>query len=353
MLKKIISALIIVSGACGIAQAKKEKSASPNDLVQDFHSVFGKHHARAIHAKGIILTGKFTPSKNAASITRAAHLQDKPSDVTVRFSNFPGGPGVPDNAAGANPRGMALRFTMADGTKTDIVSHSFNGFPAKNTNEFHELLQALAVSGPNAPKPTKLDQFLKTHPAAQEFLTQQKTPESFATIVYFGVNSFKFINKDGKENFVRYQIIPEGGEELYTQAQADKAGPEYLMSEIKYRVAKKPFRFNYYAQIAEKGDVIDDPSKAWPDTRRRVLLGTIEINKVSGNTPVEDRALAFMPTNIVDGIETADPMISFRSAAYGISVGERNMPDSLTQAPSEDSKKVSAQAGETSENQTR
>src|SRR5712691_4049553 len=57
------------------------------------------------HAKGLLLTGVFTPSSEAASLTRAPHLQRQSTPVTVRFSDFAGVPTVPDNdPQGASPR---------------------------------------------------------------------------------------------------------------------------------------------------------------------------------------------------------------------------------------------------------
>ena len=176
-----------------------------------------------------------------------------------------------------------------------------------------------------------------------KFLTTQKIPQSFATMEYFGVNAFKFTNKEGRVNYVRYQFVPEEGEHLYSQEEVNKLGPDYLMSDVKNRLGKKPIRFKYYAQVADKGDKLDDPSIAWPDSRRRILLGTIEINKVSSNTPEEDRALAFSPNNIPTGIEAADPMINFRSAAYPISVAERNAPSLSDVHQKKDSKKLTSQ----------
>jgi catalase len=56
------------------------------------HSAFGKHESRAVHAKGIILEGTFVPSKDAAKITKAVHLQNQASKVLLRFSDFTGIP---------------------------------------------------------------------------------------------------------------------------------------------------------------------------------------------------------------------------------------------------------------------
>ena len=135
------------------------------------------------------------PDRHAKELTKAAHLQRTPSAVVLRFSDFTGLPEIPDNAGAANPRGIAIRFTLPDGTSTDIVGHSFDGFPTRNPDQFRDLLLAIAASGPGAPKPTALDRFLALHPVAKRFLTAQKTPASFATIGYFGVNAFQMTNR--------------------------------------------------------------------------------------------------------------------------------------------------------------
>jgi catalase len=150
------------------AQTTKQTS-TPAELVEALHSAFGTHHARAVHAKGIILEGEFTPDAAAQELTKAIHLQKQSSKVTVRFSDFTGIPNIPDNSGLANPRGFAIKFKMPDGVNTDIVSHSFDGFPTPNSDQFRELLMAISVSGSDAAKPTALDHFLDTHRVAKTF----------------------------------------------------------------------------------------------------------------------------------------------------------------------------------------
>ncbi len=299
------------------------EDSSPAQLVEALHTTFGNHHARAVHAKGIVLEGNFHPDPAAASITTAFHLQQEASKIIVRFSDFTGIPDIPDNIGAANPRGLSIKFIMPDGRTTDIVGHSFNGFPTSDSDQFRELLLAIAASGPSGTIPNALDSFLAGHPVAKTFLTTQKLPASYASISYFGVNSFRFTNEAGISHIVRYQFIPEEGELFLTPDEYEKAGPEYLMNDIRERISKHPVRFKMLAEIAEALDRIEDPSIAFPEGREKILLGYVVMDKVAANTPEEDRALFFTPDNIPDGIETADPMISFRSKAYPISVKER------------------------------
>jgi catalase len=318
------TATAAVSGVANVqAATEPNQRYSPGQLVDALHTAFGNHRARAVHAKGIILEGVFAPGPRASTLSRAPHLQNQASLVTIRFSDFTGLPDIPDTSPSANPRGLAVKFTMPNGSTTDVVGHSFNGFPTPTSDEFRDLLLAIAKSGPDAVKPTALEGFLASHPVAKTFLTTQKTPASYATITYFGVNSFELTNARGESRYVRYQFVPDGGEQLLRPEQVAKSGPMYLSEDIKARIAKGPFRFSYYAQLAEPGDHIADPSIAWPDTRTRVLLGTIEVRSLAPNTATEDEALSFSPNNLPDGIKPADPMLTFRTRAYPISVKER------------------------------
>ena len=337
MLNKIIlsgiavSAVAAVAIVAGSAKADSQNSSkkpdslksSPKDLVDALHTAFGDNHSRAVHAKGVILSGQFTPTPAAATLTRAPHLQKTRSQVTVRFSDFTGIPTIPDNNPAANPRGLAIKFSLPDGTVTDIVGHSFDGFPTQNSDQFRELLLAIGASGPGAAEPTALTRFLEVHPVAKTFLTTQKLPASYATVDYFGVNAFKFTNTSGATHFVRYQFLPVDGEQLLSKAEFAGAGPDYLQTEIRERIAKRPIRFHLVAQVAEASDKVEDPSIAWPVTRKKVSLGMIEIQRLAANTPDQDKALSFSPNRIPDGIETADPMLDFRAKAYPISVKGR------------------------------
>lgn len=300
-------------------------TSTPQQMVDALHQTFGKYpNARAVHAKGIITEGFFTPSPEAKKICKAVHFSIAKSPVTVRFSDFTGIPNISDTDAHSNPRGLAIKFHLPDGKTTDIVSHSYNGFPVATTDEFRELLTAISKSGSDSIKPTPLDTFLETHPVAKTFLTNQKPASvSFANLSYYGVNAFKFINSKGSAVYIRYQFIPEEGEKFLSQEALSQLGPNYLNEEIKSHLSSENIKFRLYAQIAQPGDTINNPSIVWPENRKRILLGTITLTKVTANTPAEDKKLSFIPNAVTDGIETADVMLEDRSKAYPISVKER------------------------------
>lgn len=320
----LVTALIAGSAIAQVSSPQPPLTSTPIQMVNTLHSVFGDHHTRAIHTKGVMLSGSFTPSAAAAQISSAAHLQGASVPVIVRFSNFVGVPDAPDNAPMSSPRGLAVRFTLPDGSSTDIVSHSFNGFPSQNADQFRELLQAIAASGPTAAKPTALDGYLATHPAAKHFLTVAKpAPVSYATLPYYGVNTFKFTNARGKVTYGRYQIVPVAAAQYLTDAQDKAAAPEYLSQEIGERVAKAPVRFRLMLQLAGKNDHIDDPSIAWPDSRPQIELGTLSIDQLVPDSVASEKKIVFMPNSLPKGIEVEDQMVNFRSAAYGVSFSAR------------------------------
>ena len=173
--------------------------ALSQDILRQFDNIFGLHPGfRAAHARGTMLTGTFTPSSDAASFTCAPHIVRDSTPVTARFSSSTGLPFIPDDDPNANPRGLALRFNLAEHVHTDIVSHSTDGFPTRTGQEFLELLQAIAASNSQKSSPTPIEAFLATHPKALAFVqTPKPTPSSFATESYFSVTAYRFTNKDG------------------------------------------------------------------------------------------------------------------------------------------------------------
>jgi catalase len=232
------------------------------------------------------------------------------NEITVRFSDNTGIPTLADAAPQARPHGMAIRFHLPDGTDTDLVTHSLNGFPAKTAEDMRQFILAATASGPGVAAPTPIQKYLEAHPEAKPFATAPgPAPVSYGTIAYFGVNTFKFIAADGKATFGRYQIIPEMGKQFLSKDEAVNASHDYLLDEIRTRVAKGPVRFKFVLQLPVPGDKLDDPSIPWSDTNKTSELGTIEITSIVPDSDATQRALLFLPSLLPDGIEPADPMI--------------------------------------------
>jgi catalase len=292
------------------------------ELLGQFDQLFGLHPGfRPAHAKGLMLTGTFTPSAGARALAKAPHVMQKSTPVTARFSNSTGLPQLPDNAPEANPRGLAIRFNLAEHVHTDIVSHSTDGFPTRDGNEFLEFLRAVAASGADVASPKPVEQFLGSHPAALRFVqTPKPFPSSLACETYFGVTAFAFIKAAGQKKFGRYRIIPALGNDYLTDERVFKLSANYHFDEIAARVAKEPIRFMVKVQIANPGDPVDDATVHWPESNEQVEFGTVELAKVVPDTLAQQQHIIFDPIPRVDGIEpSADPLLELRAAIYLLS----------------------------------
>ena len=281
---------------------------------------------RFTHAKGLVLTGTFTPAKGAGSISRAAHLNGGAVPVTVRFSDGTGVPQINDDNPAAAPRGMAIRFTLPGGGFTDIVANSHNGFFVGTGEDFLAFLKAHAATKPDSPHPSPIEQFLGGHPRALKVITDSKPlPVSFATLGFFGNNAFVFVDSAGTKRPGRYQILPVAGVHHLDSTAAAKVAPNYLFEDLPRRIARGPIKYRLLVQLANPGDQTNDGSIVWPDDRKRVELGTISITKIAPNNEELQRSLTFNPIFVTDGIQLSDdPFIPLRSAVYALSVQHRH-----------------------------
>ncbi len=292
------------------------------DLLRQITAIFGDHPGfRPVHAKGAMFTGTFKPASGAASLSKAPHMTRPSTPVTMRFSNSTGIPLLPDTDPNANPRGLAVRFHLAERVHTDIVSHSVDGFPTHTGGEFLEFLRALASSDPANLKGSPLEAYLGSHSAALAFVqTPKPPPVSAATETYFGVNAMRFTNARGISRFGRYRIVPAAGNAYLDEAALKQKGPSYLFDEIAERIASKPVAFQLLAQLAKDGDVVDDATVHWPEDRELLELGRFELTAPVANDAKEQKHIIFDPIPRVDGIEaSADPLLELRAAVYLIS----------------------------------
>ena len=314
----ILGILVPVPSA---AQNMKPAHASPLDLVNGLHTAFGEHHARAVHTKGVMLEGSFAPATGASRLTKEPIFKGGPLPIVARFSDFAGVPDLADNDDGASPAGFAIKIEENDGSTFDVVSNQHPDFITATSDEFLDFLRAAGAAGKGDKKP--LEAFLSAHPHAQQFLASLTYPVSYAQATYFGINALKFTNGSGKAAFVRYRLVPQAPAKYLTPEERKIQGPNYLQDEIARRVGSGPIVFDWYAQIAGPGDKIEDPSIAWPESRKMVKLGTFTLTKLVSNADAAQRSLLFLPGQPHPGVEPADPMLVLRNTAYPVSLGQR------------------------------
>ncbi|WP_010587281.1 catalase family peroxidase [Schlesneria paludicola] len=294
------------------------------DLLDVLDTLAGGVHAgfRPAHAHGVMYSGMFAPTPEAATLTRAPHAVRESTPVTVRFSVSAGVPTIAENdAKGSSPQGMAIRFHLADHVHTDIVAHSHNGFAARTGEEFLEFLRAVAASGPGSPEPPPIAAFLASHPAAKAFAEAPKPiPKSYASQKYFAMTAFQFTNAGGQSQFGRFQIRPHAAIEVLTAEEAAKKPTDFLSAEFSQRLAQSPVKFDVMVQLAEPTDDVTDATKVWPESRKQLKLGTVTITARVDELAPEQRKVIFDPVPRVDGIDSAgDPLTAVRSEIYLLS----------------------------------
>jgi catalase len=294
---------------------------SAQAAVDAVNGLFGRHPGvRALHAKGTLCRGTFTPTPEAASLTRASHFNGGTIPATFRFSNGSGSPHHPDYQP--DPRGLAAKLYLESGERTDIVCVSTPVFPVATPEAFIELVRAQGA-GPAAL--VKLPLVIARHPSILRTLPvaapSLRPPASYAVIPYYGIHAFKWIDAAGGSRFVRYRLVPRASHETITPWAARGRGADYLQDDIRARL---PVVFDLEVQVAIPGDPTDNPSAAWPRGRRTVTVGRYDITELETERETGGDVLVFDPTRVIDGIELSDdPVLRFRHDAYSESVARR------------------------------
>jgi catalase len=296
------------------------------EAVERLQEESGNHPGhRVLHAKGTLCKGTFTPAPEAARLTRAAHMQGAPVPVTTRFSNGGGNPATPDYVQ--DGRGMATKFYLPDGSRTDIVALNLPCFFVRTPEDFVKFTRAAKrLPVINQPGP-RFALYLATHrealPAVRAFLAL-KPPASYARLRFNALHAYRWVDADGGQRYVRYSWLPEAGEATISSSEAKRAGPDYLREELVERLGREPIRFRLQVQLAGDGDPIADPTAVWPEDRETVVVGTLELTELETGRETGGDILVFDPTRVTEGIElTDDPLPRFRAQAYSVSVERR------------------------------
>jgi len=310
-------ALIVAAGAGAFAYTAGWFSSdrlTPGKLVDAFAPPGGPALGhRRNHAKGICFTGVFESNGNGAELSRARLFTPGQYAALGRFNLGTPDPNAPD--ATVRVRGMGLQITGPDGGvwRTAMIDPPF--FPVATPEAFHALLEASRSKDPDAMKT-----FAAAHPEIAAFGEWAKSAQwtaSYAEEPYHGLNAFTFADASGVKHAVRWSLLPQAEIVPVSPEDLAKLGPDHLEQEIVSRVGQSPQRWTMAVTVADPADPTSDPSKAWPEERRKVEVGTLIVDKIEVESDGPCRDINFDPTILPDGIGLSDdPFPAARSAAY-------------------------------------
>jgi catalase len=325
-------------------------------LLQDVHFIEKMAHfdreripERVVHAKGTGAHGYFQVYKSMAAYTKATFLQDpeKKTPVFVRFSTVTGGRGSADTVR--DPRGFAVKFYTEEGNY-DLVGNNLPVFFIRDAIKFPDMVHAFkGAPDSNIPSSSSSHDsfwdFISLTPESTHMIiwlfSDRGTPKSFRMMEGFGVNTYKWVNAEGKAICVKYHWKPKLGVQTLDRHEATKlAGedPDYLVRDLRNAIANgQDVEFELFVQLMQIEDELKqdfdplDPTKTWPEDKFPLMqVGKMVLNKNPDNFFVEVEQAAFCPASIVPGIEfSADKLLQGRTFSYGDTQRHRLGPNYL------------------------
>src|SRR5258708_16850612 len=265
---------------------------------------------RRAHAGGIVFEGTFQATRPMRALTAAEHFQGEPIPVQVRLSNGSGNPFAPDRASASMGRaiGLGVRFLLPSGAVASWAGVNLPVFPARTPEEFLRITAAQKPFLSLRPNPFKIIAYILARPSvfpAIKAIARMKPARSVGTTAYNGLHTYFLVNAQGQRQAVRYSWQPRAGVQTLSADESRRLPPQYLLQEIREHLAAGPVQWELRFHLAEAGDPLSDPSRAWPPTRRSVDAGTLTIT-----TAVPDQrsaaGLVFDPTRASPATRLAD-----------------------------------------------
>src|SRR5271163_4461349 len=275
---------------------------------------------RRNHAKGICFTGTFEANGAGSSLSRAQVFVPGQYPVVGRFNLGTADPNAAD--AMVRVRGIGIQITTPDGQQWRSAMIDAPIFPVSTPQGFYELLTASGSKDPDAMK-----KFIAANPEFTTFLGWAKTAPwtgSYAEERYNSLNSFLFVDSTGATHPIRWSLVPAAQPMAISPDELAKRGPDFLEQEITQRVAASPQHWKLVVTVANPGDPTSDPTKAWPEERRTVEVGTLTVQQIEPERDGPCLNINYDPTVLPSGITTSDdPFPAARSAAYSRSYNSR------------------------------
>jgi catalase len=268
---------------------------------------------RRNHAKGICFTGVFESNGAGSALSRAQVFARGQYPALGRFNLATVNPDAAD--ATVRVRGMGLQISTPDGQEWRTAMINAPVFAVSTPRAFYELLLAAGSKDPNAMKA-----FAAANPEFAGFGAWAKGGAwtgSYAEERFNGLNAFVFVDNAGAKQAVRWSLLPAAQPVPVSPEDLAKRGPNFLEQEITERVGSAPQRWSMVVTVANPDDPTADPTKAWPEDRRTVEVGTLIVQKIEAEADGPCRDINFDPTVLPAGIRVSDdPFPAARSAAY-------------------------------------
>jgi catalase len=308
-------------------------------LLQDIHLIEKLAHfdreripERVVHAKGAGAFGYFQVHQSMAKYTCAKFLQDpaKQTPVLVRFSTVVGSKGSADTLR--DPRGFAVKFYTEDGNY-DLVGNNLPVFFIRDAVKFPDMVHSFKASpDSNVPNDARFWDFISLTPESTHMITwlfsDRGTVKSYRKMEGFGVNTYKWVNAEGKAVYVKYHWKPKAGIETIDRHEATRlAGedPDVATRDLYDTIAAGgTVEYDLYVQIMEIADELNqdfdplDATKIWPETKFPLIpVGKMVLNRNPENFFAEMEQAAFCPASLVPGIDfSADKLLQGRIFSY-------------------------------------
>jgi catalase len=314
----VLIAAVLGGGAVAFAYTAgwlSPERLTPERMVEAFTPPSGAALGhRRNHAKGICFTGVFEANGNGVEISQARVFARGAYPALGRFNLGTADPNAVD--ATVRVRGLGLQITAADGEEWRMAMINPPFFAVSTPQAFYDLLIASGKKDPEAMKT-----FIQANPEFAAFAAWAKTAPwtaSYAEEPYHGLNSFIFTDAKGGDHAVRWSLLPTVQPVPVSQAELEKRGPDFLEQEIVERVRTAgPQRWTMVTTVAGPGDPTADPSKAWPESRRTVQVGTLVVQRIEQERDGPCRDINFDPTVLPQGIRVSDdPFPAARSSVY-------------------------------------
>ncbi|EFV12286.1 catalase family peroxidase [Segniliparus rugosus] len=293
------------------------------DLLESLGGRFAGY--RRAHGKGMAVTGRFESSGAGAEVSSASVFAKGEHRLDGRFSL--GGPNAHQPDALGAARGLGLRFFLPEGEQWRTAMINSPVFPAQTPEAFFAFNVANRPDpATGKPDPAKLAEFLAANPATAAALAiaqAAKPSPTFASSTFYGLSAFVCTHGSGTKTPVRFSLVPDGAE----AAEAVGDGPDFLFEDLAERLRRGPVRYKLMLQIGEPGeDPTNDPTKPWPESRRRIEAGTVVLEPAAKAAAARIRDTNFDPTVLPEGIELSDdPIPPARAAIYAESFRRRSL----------------------------